>query len=130
MFTLKSSCITFSVIQIARKHRCFEKSNINTFNGLNLRFEISGYRARFLYQEWSSHWMIQYKIDVSARILANDWITCSTMLETKYSTVSFLRRTKHKCKLQNSFLKELAHFINDFRQNNNKKRSKSSYTFI
>ena len=49
-----------------------------------------------IYQEWSSHWMIQNVIDVSVRILANDWITCSTMLETKYSTVSFLRGTKQK----------------------------------
>ena len=43
--------------------------------------------------------MIQIVIDVSTRILANDWMTCSTMFETKYSTVSFLRGTKQKMRI-------------------------------
>ena len=42
----------------------------------------------------------QNVIDVSARILANDWITCSTMFETKYSTVSFQRRNEGLPKMQ------------------------------
>ena len=33
--------------------------------------------------------VIKIVIDVLTRILANDWITCSTMFETKCSTVSF-----------------------------------------